>query len=224
MSAATHEAFIASVAGIVAARQDEETRKAIESVKLVYGAGSSGLRGITYYNRWKAPGAQAPAPFVEVCAFGQENWIQLAGTTIHELAHVTAGHEAGHAKAWKDQCTKLGLRLAKAAGHSYNLASFDPELRQAIAALPRPNDGEPVTAIGSGLIGLGPQGLITMKPCGAGIGTRGGKSHGPGSGSRLIRVSCGQCGYVARVARKWLENPGAPHCPDHGEMVEGGAT
>ena len=130
---------------------------------------------------------------------------------------MTAGHGAGHSKAWKDQCAKLGLRLAKAAGHSYQLASFDPDLRLAIAALPKPDDGEPVTALGAGLIGLGPQGLITLKPCGAGLGTRGGKSY---SATRQLRVHCPTCGYVARVSRKWLD-VGTPHCPTHGAMVEG---
>jgi len=50
-------------------------------------------------------------------------------------------------------------------------------------------------------------------------GTRGGKSKGPGSGSRLNKVCCETCGYTARVSRKWLD-VGAPHCPDHGAMQE----
>lgn len=36
--------------------------------------------------------------------------------------------------------------------------------------------------------------------------------------SRLLKVSCPQCGYVVRVARKWLVDRGPPHCPDHGAM------
>ena len=36
--------------------------------------------------------------------------------------------------------------------------------------------------------------------------------------TRLIKVSCRQCGYVARVSRKWLDALGEPHCPKHGRM------
>ncbi len=32
-------------------------------------------------------------------------------------------------------------------------------------------------------------------------------------GSRLIKVACPKCGYVARVTRKWLDEVGAPLCP-----------
>lgn len=36
--------------------------------------------------------------------------------------------------------------------------------------------------------------------------------------ARMIKVECSECGYTARVARKWLAM-GAPHCPSgHGEM------
>jgi peptide subunit release factor 1 (eRF1) len=38
---------------------------------------------------------------------------------------------------------------------------------------------------------------------------------------RLLKVECPECGYVARVTRKWLEEAGAPICPtDEVEMIE----
>lgn len=37
--------------------------------------------------------------------------------------------------------------------------------------------------------------------------------------TRMIKVSCSECGYVARVSRKWLEEVGPPHCPLHGPMT-----
>jgi hypothetical protein len=37
--------------------------------------------------------------------------------------------------------------------------------------------------------------------------------------ARLIKCECAECGYVARVARQWLDEQGAPHCPAHGEMT-----
>ena len=36
--------------------------------------------------------------------------------------------------------------------------------------------------------------------------------------TRMHKCKCEACGYVARVASKWLEDVGAPHCPEHGEM------
>ena len=47
--------------------------------------------------------------------------------------------------------------------------------------------------------------------------TKSGKK--PQSG-RLIKVSCPECGYIARVSRKWLEELGPPICPAHGVMTE----
>jgi hypothetical protein len=43
-------------------------------------------------------------------------------------------------------------------------------------------------------------------------------------GSRLIRVTCAQCGYKMRVARRWLQvaTPLCPNfdCPDFGQQME----
>jgi len=38
--------------------------------------------------------------------------------------------------------------------------------------------------------------------------------------TRLVKCECETCGYVARTTRKWLDEKGAPHCPDHGAMKE----
>ena len=38
-------------------------------------------------------------------------------------------------------------------------------------------------------------------------------------GARLIKCECPECGYIARVARQWIDDQGAPHCPSHGEMT-----
>ncbi len=39
------------------------------------------------------------------------------------------------------------------------------------------------------------------------------KAKGEHKGSRLLKVQCPGCGYVARVTRKWLEEVGPPICP-----------
>ena len=33
--------------------------------------------------------------------------------------------------------------------------------------------------------------------------------------TRLLKVQCPECGYVARVTRKWLDEVGGPLCPVH---------
>lgn len=201
----THESFIARVAELAAKRLKPEEQAVIRKIKLLYGTGPNGLRGVTYFKRWQN-GASDPAPLVEICAGGEDNWLQLAETTLHELGHVLAGWNAGHGNAWKSACKRLGLRRAMAAGQSYTLALIDPDLRFAVTALELPVDGAPVH-------GHANVPRLNVKPCSAGVGTRGGTSRGTGSGSRLIKVECEQCGYIARVARSWLTATGTPLCP-----------
>ena len=208
----THETFITQVAALVSDRLSPADRAVLARIKLVYGAGENGVRGVTYYRKWQN-GQTEPAPFVEVGAFAEQDWVQLAGTTLHELAHVLAGWGSGHGSNWKEAADRCGLRRALAGGQSYSLATFDPTLRFAIAALQKPTDGTPNA---SSLAGRG----FLPRPCGQGIGTRGGKSRGRGSGSRLNKVTCPACGYLARVTRKWLDKSGPPHCPEHGAMIE----
>jgi len=205
MTAITHESYVNAIAELAISRLPaSNTRALLSSIKLVYGAGESGVRGITYYNRWNR-GGTSTVPFVEICAFGQESWIQIAGTTLHELGHVAAGFGAGHGRDWKAACETLGLRRVKAAGTEYKLSMLCPDLRESIASLPRPNDGAPVKTLAS----MGLPGSIVIRPCPAGIGTRGGKSRGVGSGSRLRLWQC-SCGCKARVASDTFE---ATHTP-----------
>jgi len=200
MQTYTHEAYIHAVREIAAARIPESERAPLFEIKLVYGSGRLGTRGTTYFGCWKNGHPTDAHPFVEVCAFGEESPVQVAGTTIHELAHVLAGPSAGHGADWHAACARLGLCKVQAAGTNYVPECFDADVWQAIQALPVPADGRPT---GSSNLSGAPVGLplqLKLRPCGAGIGTRGGKSHGIGSGSRLRKFAC-DCGVIARVAR-----------------------
>lgn len=191
----THEQYIQAVRAIAVQRLSAEERAEALDAKLVYGAGSKATRGVTYFGCWKNGHEHA---FAEVCAFGEDSPIQIAGTTLHELAHVIAGPGAGHGKAWLEACKRLGLLYVRAAGTKYSPACFSADIREAVMALPKPTDGRPQP-----FGGLGPNGIplqLKLRPCGAGIGVRGGKSRGKGSGSRLRKFTCG-CGVIARVAR-----------------------
>ena len=215
MNHVTHEDFIAGVAEIVV-RHAPQHAKAIAAVKIAYGSGPDGTRGVTFYGAWQN-GEPEAIPFVEISAFGEQGWVQIAGTCIHELAHVVGGFDAGHGREWRDYCAELGLRRAKAAGMDYCLGHFAPAVRRQIVELPKPDDGAPVRKL---INRFGRP--FTLKPCTAGVGTRGGKSRGAGSGSRQLKVVCQHedCGYLARVTRKWLDAAGAPICPveGHGQM------
>lgn len=190
----THIEYIKQVASIATLQLPESERADLDS-HLTYSLGSPGLRGVTYYGAWKN-GKEEAIPFVEVCALGEENDVQLAGTTIHELGHVLAGIGKGHSHTWKAACERLGLRRPKAAGNVYMMSQFSAPVRLAIAALISPTDGKPV-----GLSAMGRQ-AVRAKPCAAGIGTRGGTSRGAGSGSRMRRFVC-DCNppVIVRTAR-----------------------
>ena len=177
----THEGFVHAVRAAVVPRVvDGEARKRLQGAKLVYGVGESGVRGTCYFGAW-TNGAQHD--FLEIAAIGEESVVQLAGTTIHELAHALAGFGHGHGKEWKKACAVLGLETAQAAGQAYEPAHFAASVWSAIESLPHPSDGKPTFS--------GRAATVAPKPCPMGVGTRGGKSRGVGSGSRLRLWVCG---------------------------------
>jgi len=195
----THEQFCHGVRALAVAHGvhgDPVTANLLLGAKLVYGIGAGNYRGVCVYDAWHAHG-QATA-VIEIAATGEESMVQLAGTTIHETAHVLAGSGAGHGKAWKEACKRLGLGgpddgLAMAAGQSYDPEHFAPALWQSIMALGDPNDGLPRF---NGM--LAGRGVIVAGACPMGRGTRGGKSTGAGSG-RLRLWECQGCERPVKV-------------------------
>lgn len=206
----THEQFVHAVrdASLAFAHQhsalSEEMIAKLRTVKMIYGRGARGLRGQTVYNAWKHTHACEEHPatdLIEICALGEESWVQLAGTTIHELGHALAGWGAGHSKEWKEACKVLGLRRVHAAGTQYELANFDPRIRMILAGLPKPSDGNPH----NGLVGaIRHTKGATARVCTAGIGTKGGTSRGTGSGSRLRKYVCSH-GQIIRASTDTLD-------------------
>lgn len=200
----THEDYIRDVASFVVMHADLNPTEQAElaSIKLVYGSGPQGTRGVTFYNRWKVDGVEQARPFVELSAFGQSSIVQLTGTTIHELGHVLAGWAAAHGKGWHDACERLGLLKLQAGGTEYSWEeNFAPWVRDYALSIEPPCDGAPVRNI---LQGFGPSPVSGASPrikgCQAGIGTRGGKSRGVGSGSRLRLFECACHGRKGQLA------------------------
>ena len=176
----THEAYIHLVRDAIVAGGDLTVgeRQRIARAKLTYGAGDGSYRGVCHYAKWTT---DAAGDLLEIAALSEEGPVQLAGTTTHELAHVVAGHGAGHDAQWKAACQRLGLFNALAAGMQYQESDLAAHVR-AIATGYQFSDGTP-NGHGAGF-------TRGTRPCPLGIGTRGGTSRGPGSGSRLRLYLC----------------------------------
>lgn len=191
----THEDYIRDVAAFVVMHADlnPSEHDMLSGIKLVYGSGPFGTRGVTFYGRWKV--GEVERPFVEISAFGQESIVQLTGTTIHELGHVLAGWGVGHGKEWHMACERLGLVKILAGGTDYKWGeNFAPWVENYARSIEVPDEGDPVRSVFNMMpFGNRPGGMfpIRLKGCQAGIGTRGGKSRGVGSGSRLRLFQCG---------------------------------
>jgi len=189
---ATRDAIVAHALATGAITQEQADRAM--HAKLLYGVGNGSYRGICHYDAWE--NGVGRVDVVEVAATAQESWVQLAGTTLHELAHVVAGFGSGHGKIWKETAVKLGFTIRpEAAGQVYRLAMFAPRLRHAIYTLTGDiGDGHPSFA----RYGAGFTLTVTPRPCSVGVGTRGGKSRGKGSGSRLRLWVC-ECDTPVKV-------------------------
>ena len=182
----THERYIHGIREIALSRlNDEESRRKLLGAKLTYGSGQLGLRGRCFYDAWENGQRHE---FIEVCASGEESDVQLAGTTLHELAHCAVGFDAGHGPVWKQAAQTLGLVRALAAGQEYGATDFAPALWEQVRLLPLPSDGRPAFDLQKPF-GAAPR-IMKPRPCPLGIGTRGGVSRGSGSGSRLRLFVC----------------------------------
>ena len=183
----THEQFIHAVRELATSRiMDEVKRQRLLTAKLTYGSGPSGHRGICFFAVWEQ---KSRLEFIEICANGEVSTTQLAGTTIHELAHCLAGPAAGHGRAWRSAARSLGLVRSLAADQAYCETDFEATLWDKIVAIASPTDGRPAFRDAASR---------SIRACPVGAGTRGGKSRGPGSGSRLRLFVC-DCNPPIRV-------------------------
>ena len=187
----THERYLHAVRDLIIGRAVEratittDQAQRLTHTKLLYGVGDGTYRGVTVFDAWE--NGVGRVDVVEIAATGQESWVQLAGTVIHELGHVLAGMAAGHSTVWKDAAVALGFRKRPAAaGQVYYLAMIDPAIRYAVYGLAR--------RIGDGRPEFRTHAIPTLptvtRPCSAGIGTKGGRSRGKGSGSRMRLWVC----------------------------------
>ncbi len=104
---------------------------------------------------------------------------------VHELCHTIAGLTAKHQKPF--------IAVMRAAGMvaPWKGSTPGPELEVALRTM-------------SEKLGPYPHAELALKT-----------GKGEKKGSRLLKVQCPKCGYVARVTRKWIDEAGPPICPTH---------
>ncbi len=128
--------------------------------------------------------------------------LPVAAALAHELVHAAVGIKAGRGPAFRKIALGIGLTgpmRATSPGPAF-LALAAPIL-EAAGPLPharlqadRNADADP----------QGEDAPITTSP--------------RKQASRHVKCACPACGYVVRTARKWIDQAGAPHCPQHGPM------
>jgi len=115
---------------------------------------------------------------------------KVAAALAHQLAHLAVGPEDPSGHLFRHIAVSIGLRgRAKQAAPGRLFQELVDPILEEAGPLPTTY--------------IGPH-----------EGARKAKQN-----TRLIKVACGECGYVARVSRKWLEAVGTPHCPQHGPMA-----
>lgn len=117
---------------------------------------------------------------------------RILDVVAHEIAHVVAGHDAGHGKGFREVATKIGLSgkmTATIAGEDLILVLKDY----------------------SAFLGEYPHASLSSE-----------RGSGPKKqGTRLLKVLCPDCGYKVRVTQKWVDI-GLPTCVCGADMVQEG--
>lgn len=121
----------------------------------------------------------------------QADAIEVAAILAHELTHAAVGLACGHKGRFRK--TLLGLGLEKPVTCSIPGPEFKVAVRPILAK-----------------VGAFPHAPLDWN----------GQRSGPKKqGTRLLKVQCGECGYVCRVTGKWIDEVGAPLCPCNTEPM-----
>lgn len=111
----------------------------------------------------------------------------VLATLVHEVGHAVVGVAAKHGSKFRKVAEGVGLTGKMTA------TIAGPELLEDLQKI---------------YAKLGAFPHVKLNPLLSGIKKQ---------GTRLIKCECGDCGYVVRTTKKWIQI-GAPHCPSHGAM------
>jgi len=121
----------------------------------------------------------------------REDPIEVAGAIAFQLCRIAVGQRDNHGYLFRHLAISIGLRGTKTESKPGTL------FQELVAPILKDAGALPAAAL-----------------------TRHVAKTAQAQGTRLIKVSCRECGYVARVSRKWLDSVGPPSCPLHGPMEE----
>ena len=186
----TREDWLNFVAARLALAFAERGAPLPERIRIAIGFPSTGRRGKRIGECWDST-ASRDGTFEIYVRPDIDEPCQAAAVLGHELCHAAAGIPAKHGPAFRRIALAIGLEgpmKATRAGPAF-LTLVTPILAEA-GPLPHAR--------------LDFNGGLTTRP--------------PKQTTRLLKCECPACGYIARVAWKWLEEKGAPHCPEHGAM------
>jgi hypothetical protein len=197
----------------------------IPKFRAAVGFGANGVKGASTGECWNA--AISDDGHYEIFLNpGRADSIKVACTFTHELIHAAVGLEHGHRGDFAKLALAVGFRAPLTeAQQPDTLTAWLKPLVEKIGAFPH-------AALRSSFAGS-----RTFRKGDGGISLRKGvdlpadrgsddddsddepveSTRPPKQDARLIKCECGECGYVVRTTRKWLEI-GAPHCPNHGAM------
>jgi hypothetical protein len=116
--------------------------------------------------------------------------MRVADILAHELIHAACGPGVGHKGPFRKLALAIGLEGKMTA--TIGGEAFKQLLRPILDA-----------------VGPYPHAELNARK----------RAEGPGKqGTRLLKAVCGHCGYTVRITRKWVDEVGAPICPEHGQM------
>ena len=156
-----------------------------KKIRIAIGFPSGGARGKGIGECWDST-ASADGAFEILIRPDRHDPLDVAQILAHELCHAAAGIKAGHGKGFKRVATAIGLE-----GKMKHTTAGPKFL--ALVKMPLHNVGKLPHAK------LDTSAALTTRP--------------KKQTTRLLKCSCETCGYTVRVARKWIDEAGAPFCP-----------
>ena len=158
------------------------------NVRVSVGFPSTGKRGRRIGECWSDK-ASADGTFEILIRPDQADAMDVAQILAHELIHAAVGLECGHKGPFKRVAVAIGLQGKMTA------TVAGPKFVEAVQPFIEKHGDIPHAKLGAQAERSGPKKQT----------------------ARMIKCVC-NCGYTVRMARKWIEEVGAPHCPAHGEM------
>lgn len=114
--------------------------------------------------------------------------VRVLDVLAHELIHAIDEGQSGHRGAFREMALAIGLEGKMTA------TVAGPTLRAELVSMASDLGAYPHAALNPGLSGIKKQ------------------------GTRMLKVTCPESGYIIRTTAKWLDM-GTPSCPCHGEPM-----